>query len=425
LLESPDLAPLLSGVDWSAMAGASAATGEASASAAAVNETVTKYAGMFQAAKIRHDRLAGRAFTRGPMRRQQSVENTVWEGMYTPLSCPTGGILHSETTAFLTDLFNNNKLGLPALHTRPFSIVNINAANASTSALIDPSKITAILLRTDDVLRQHAHGHMFAFFKNAAGNWVLVDNEVGFLHTVQDTEWFMGTFLPRLGPTVQTPDLTDSDKKVMFYIRNLLEFDLATQIITMGDKFYPNIDVPSVFLDLPNVYIPKQVIYILKGQPVNPYGVPLPPGTPSVDPYAMMYAAAAPANYNPYAPAPYAAANNPYGIMLPGAPANFNPYAAAAPVAANNPYGIMLPGAPVYVPYVANAAMNTNSLQRRLQALREGMSAPAPAAPASNLRSRLEALRKETTEGGRRRKTRHLRSKRSKHKYRKTFSRRK
>jgi len=134
LLESPDLAPLWSGIDWSAMAGASVAT---------ANEAVTKYAGMFQAAKIRHNRLAGRAFTRGPIRRQQSVENTVWTGMYTPLSCPTGGILHSETTAFLTDLFNNNKLGLPALHTRPFSVINIHAANASSSALIDPSKITA------------------------------------------------------------------------------------------------------------------------------------------------------------------------------------------------------------------------------------------------------------------------------------------
>ena len=122
----------------------------------------------------------------------------------------------------------------------------------------------------------------------------------------------------------------------------------------------------------------------------------MPPGTSSLSPYAMMYAAAAPTNYNPYAPAPYAAANNPYGIML--------------------------PAAPVYVPYAANAAVNTNSLQRRLDALRSGMSAPAPAAPVSNLRSRLEALRKKTTEGGRRRKTRHLRSK---HKRRKTFSRRK
>ena len=395
LLESPDLAPLWSGIDWSAMAGASVAT---------ANEAVTKYAGMFQAAKIRHNRLAGRAFTRGPIRRQQSVENTVWTGMYTPLSCPTGGILHSETTAFLTDLFNNNKLGLPALHTRPFSVINIHAANASSSALIDPSKITAVLLRTDDVLGKHAHGHMFAFFKNAAGAWVLVDNEVGFLHTVQDTDWFTGTFLPRLGPTVQTPDLTDSDKKVMFYMRNLLEFDLASQIITMGDKFYPNIDVPPVFLDLPNVYIPKEVIYILKDQPVNPYGVLLPPGTSSLGPYAMMYAAAAPANYNPYAPGPYP----------------------AAPVA-NNPYGIMLPGAPAYVPYAA-PAVNTNSLQRRLQALREGISAPTPAASASNLRSRLEALSKETKVGGSRHKTRHLRSmrsKRSKHKRRKTFSRRK
>ena len=446
LLESPDLAPLWRSVDWSALDGS--------------NATLTKYAGMFQSAKTRHDRLAGREFTRGMMRRQESVQNTVWEGMHVPISCPTGGIRLPEIVTFLTDILNDNKLHIPALQTRLIEAVNVKAFNASQIPLMDSSKIVAILLRTADMAKHHPSGHMFALFKNAAGGWVFVDNEVGFLHTIQDNAWIDTIFLPRLKNTIEAPNLQNVDKKVMFYIRDLREFDLFSQIITMGDRFYPNIDVPPVFLNLPELYVPEEAVFILKDTYVSPYGMiyGLPPGR---------------VNFNPYtAPAP-APVLNPYGIMFPAAPANFNPYTAPASAPALNPYGMMLPAAPVYAPYGApygapaapapdnpygimlpEAAPAANNLRRRLDALRSEAPAVAPAAnnpaaaptmnnlqrrldalhsgvaePAAplNLENRIRRLRGEATEGGRRRKTRHLRSKRSRRRSNrsKTFSKRK
>lgn len=289
LFESPELAPLWSGLDWRGLS-------------ASANMATSRYAGMFQAAKVRHERLAGRTFTRGPLRRQESIQNTLWEGMHVPIACPSGGILFKDSVTFLRDIFENNKLLIPSFAYRPYEIIE-STPTKSTDLSISPSRISAIFVSTLDINKKQPHEHIFGFFKNATNSWVLVDNEVGFLHTIQDTDWMNREFLPRLITTVKDPDLLDLEKKVFFYLRNLLEFDLASQMIAIGSKSYPNIDPGNVFLNQDMLYVPTKAIFIVR----NVY-----------NPYAAGAAGAAGAAAGPYGPMfPTPSITGPYEYMLP------------------------------------------------------------------------------------------------------------
>ena len=263
LFESEFLRPLFYAPDWASMTPASFSnddlcirlpTGLSHFPGKAAGLR-TQYLTALSAAKTRYDRMVGRGNysklnTGSRNRRALSIENTLWESTYYPVKTYTtreiGGMSKEDVLDFFEFVLPLNGLQLPTLRSKnPFKVSLYNVSKPPPSTM-DPSKIIAIIMLSH---KPHtSYGHWIGFYRNGE-TWFLVDDEVGYIHQIMDTEWFNNIFLPRLKYTLSSKQdlasvLKEVDKKVyLIYDKNAYKpLFLENQFITMGDRFYPNVN---------------------------------------------------------------------------------------------------------------------------------------------------------------------------------------
>jgi hypothetical protein len=223
-----------------------------------------QYIGVLSAAKKRYDRMISRGnyskLNRTRNRRSLSVENTLWEEMHYPITpvCSTSPFLRGGDVAiFLDFLLTTNGMKLPALEAKnPFQVQFYSPKDNPPPAGIETKNIIALVLLITPVVKSKtdfSQNHYIGLYRNE-GTWFLVDNEVGYIHQIMDTDWVNKIMLPRLFYTVSHPvdsypeNTKDAEHKlfVNYYDSELKPFFTNYQFITFGERSYPNINPCSV-----------------------------------------------------------------------------------------------------------------------------------------------------------------------------------
>lgn len=115
--------------------------------------------------------------------------------------------------------------------------------------------------------------HGVGFMKNR-GVWHILDNEVGYIHPVQDTDWFENIFLPRLNFSIAGykslragaayGNIPLLHQRVLAYSHPIVD-DLRTDFITMGARSYPNEFERHFLFDAESrdkLWAPYEVVFI-------------------------------------------------------------------------------------------------------------------------------------------------------------------
>ena len=209
------------------------------------------YVSVLAAAKERYERML--SVTRAALAESESVEvprsisfsDNLWKKAHTPLAYnKESGLSDADELLFLGNLLGKNILNIPGIPKYSVRFFGTDTpVDRSVYSGGFPSNVVAV---TMGILQYAPDGnfyqHSIGFYK-AGGKWHIIDNEIGFRHTIQDTPWFYNVFLPRLLYTLENIDLTkESDRKLHIFMNpELIQYDLMYHFITPGDKSYPNI----------------------------------------------------------------------------------------------------------------------------------------------------------------------------------------
>jgi hypothetical protein len=237
-----------------------------------VGSSKEQYALALSAAKIRHNRMPIISKSmldsyRGEMRRRASVSNNVWRNMRSPIntSCVPAsgrGLLTMDMAIFLDKLLSENIFKIEKL---PKFEVQFFDAPPLQEVRLD--SICAILLTTYTKDSDCGYGHAIGFYKND-GDWFFVDNTIGYIHKILDTEWVNKEFLPRLINSVSDKADTTYEnigKKLLFiHDPSMNKFMINYQILAPGAKSYPNIKPSLYALQPQNIATPTGMIIITK-----------------------------------------------------------------------------------------------------------------------------------------------------------------
>lgn len=199
-----------------------------------------KYIGVLGVAKQRYDRMTTPTPFVSP--RRGSISNNLWKGMHFPLKCDESprGLPTYESAHFLESLLSRNILGMSGLGKYNVRFFEVRASMIPES--FDFKKVRALFVHYVTIKPDEEASHMIGFYR-FKDKWILADNGIGYLHEIQDTQWFNDIFLPRLKNTINDPTTTGSaDKKVFFQPNHeLSKFYMYCQIITIGARSYPNV----------------------------------------------------------------------------------------------------------------------------------------------------------------------------------------
>ena len=236
-----------------------------------------EYIKSLSAAKGRYERMIekgnySKLNTGSRNRRTLSVENTTWETMLTSLktcSAKDQPILNgNDIFNFFEFLLTANVLRLPTLLSKnPFK-VNWHYQAKPAHPLTNLSNIIAFVVLM--IRPKTTVGHYIGFYRNG-DTWFLVDDEVGYIHQIMDTEWFNKIFLPRLMYTLSSKRdklslVKDFDKKVYrIYDPDAYKpLFLKQQFLTFGERFYPHVDPTQPDTNPLNLYVAYEGIFITK-----------------------------------------------------------------------------------------------------------------------------------------------------------------
>jgi hypothetical protein len=232
-----------------------------------------QYASALSAAKTRYTRMPKISKSvlnsyKGELRRRASVSNNVWRNMRSPLntSCVPasgGGLFLTDVAIFLDKLLSLNIFKierLPKFEVQYFEAPPLQEVRLDT--------ICAILLSVFNKDALCRPGHAIGFYKND-GEWFFVDNTIGYIHKILDTEWFNKEFMPRLLNSVSLKGDTTYENlgRKLFFIQDpsMNDFMLSYQIIAPGAKSYPNIKPTLDALQPKNIATPTGMVIITKG----------------------------------------------------------------------------------------------------------------------------------------------------------------
>jgi hypothetical protein len=236
-----------------------------------VGSSIEQYALALSSAKKRYMRMPKisksilKSYT-GELRRSISVSNDVWKDMISPIntSCmPSGeGMYFMDVSIFLDKLLVENIFKLKDL---PLFEVNFFEAPPQQEIRLDT--ISAILVAIAPQNLIFEGGHAIGFYKND-GEWFLVDNTIGYIHKILDTDWFNTEFIPRLLNSVSDKGDTTyenlANKLLFIQDYSLNKFMLNYQILTLGARSYPNTMPPLDAITPKYVRIPRKLIIITK-----------------------------------------------------------------------------------------------------------------------------------------------------------------
>ena len=209
------------------------------------------YVSVLAAAKERYERML--TITRAALAESESVEvprsvsfsDNLWKKAHTPLAYyKEGGLSDEDELLFLGNLLGKNILNIPGIP--KYSVRFFGTDNPVDRSVYSGGFPFNVVAFTMSILQyapdSNFYQHSIGFYK-AGGKWQIIDNEIGFRHTIQDTSWFYNVFLPRLFYTLENIDLTkESDRKLHIFMNpELIQYDLMYHFITPGDKSYPNI----------------------------------------------------------------------------------------------------------------------------------------------------------------------------------------
>jgi hypothetical protein len=204
-----------------------------------------KYIGVLGAAKQRYDRITISTPFVSP--RRGSISNNLWKGMHNPLKCDESykGMYTADLALFLESLLSRNILGISGLRKYNIRVFqNELKQGGGIPESFDFKKVRAFIVGIYNITSFN-DGHFLGFYR-FKDKWILVDNGIGYLHEIQDTQWFNDIFLPRLKNTINDPTLESADKKVFLQGNSsLFKYYLYYQFITIGARSYPN--MPMVF----------------------------------------------------------------------------------------------------------------------------------------------------------------------------------
>lgn len=187
--------------------------------------------------------------------RSSSISNTLWEKSHKPLSTAEDkeGLYFEDEVNFLGNLLVKNIMGIKDL---PTFKLNTFTYKTPLNTSITKDNLVAVHLGIVYILENIGEfGHVISFFKGQ-GKWFLADDYAGYLHIINDIDWFENTFLPRLFYTIANPYVIEEPEKKVHIFRDdsLHEYGLMYHFLTPGaDRSYPNIqyntDARRVYLN--------------------------------------------------------------------------------------------------------------------------------------------------------------------------------
>jgi hypothetical protein len=214
--------------------------------------------------------------------RRLSIENNLWEKGAEAFGDPGKGIVLAGMRSVFWNLFEENMYGIPGLEEGHFKTERL-PSKISTKDTKTPAdqyerfkNCFAFLVGFESMHPDPSerNRHVIGFIKNG-GKWFILDNEVGFIHPVQDNEWFINVCMPRLdysvnhfnstvGANYRFRSINALEDRVLLYSRPAID-DLAYDFITLGAKCYPNEFERNLLFTLDarkRLRTPYQLIYI-------------------------------------------------------------------------------------------------------------------------------------------------------------------
>ena len=219
--------------------------------------------------------------------RRLSISNNLWKEGIMPLALdhdPEKGVVIAKLFHIFENIFAENIYEIEGLRAGAFVVEKIPRRAGETR--IQPLTQSRFMksfgflvgfesMEWDPVSRKK---HAIGFMKNG-DTWHILDNDVGYIHVVQDNEWFANVFMPRLLYSVSTYSATSTALRRGEGIENIykrvfakrmpeMKDDLLMAFATLGDKSYPNsYDFRDLFA-MPtrgSLWMPYEIVFIAHG----------------------------------------------------------------------------------------------------------------------------------------------------------------
>ena len=236
-------------------------------------------AGLCAAAK-RYDRINFKQ--RG---RRLSISNNLWKGGILPFATdgdPERGVVIARLFVIFRNIFADNIYEIEGLRPDTFVVAKIPRLTESKIAPTTQAqfmKSFGFLVGFEMMIPKDRKRHVIGFMKNGA-QWHILNNDAGYIHIVQDNDWFNNVFMPRLLFSISAyksasdeltrggGEIENIHKRVFGVSLDEPNNDLSMVFATLGAKSYPNI---YEFWDLftpgmrGHLWMPYEIVFIAKG----------------------------------------------------------------------------------------------------------------------------------------------------------------